>query len=367
MEGGLSATPVLVLDPSVVEQRFAELAAAFPGTEIHYAVKANPEPAVLHRLVGSGSRFDVASLGEVAGCLAAGASPAALCFGNPIKKPADVAAAYELGVRRFVTDSAEDLAVLAQHAPGAAVLCRLLVDDTGSATPFGGKFGCAPDAAVQLLAAARDAGLRAEGLAFHVGSQQLDPGAWRAPVALAAKVAADAGLDDLTLDLGGGLPARYATPVPALGEFASAIRAAVAENFARPPRLLLEPGRALVAGAGVIRAEVVRVSARPGVDDRRWVYLDVGRYGGLAETEGEAIVYRLRVPSRSASRTAPVVLAGPSCDGDDVLYRRARVELPVDLAAGDIVEILSAGAYTASYAAVGFNGFPPLAVHVLGS
>lgn len=360
----MGQTPVLVLDLAVVERRYAELTAAFPDTEIHYAVKANPEPAVLRRLVGCGSRFDVASFGEVTACLAAGASPDVLCFGNPVKKAVDVAAAYGLGVRRFVTDSAEDLAVLAAHAPGASALCRLLVDDTGSATPFGGKFGCAPDTAVQLLVAAGQAGLQAEGIAFHVGSQQLDPGAWRAPVALAAKVAADAGLDDMTLDLGGGLPARYSAPVPAIGEYAGAIAAAVAEHFARPPRLLLEPGRALVADAGVIRAQVVRVSARPGVDGRRWVYLDVGRYGGLAETEGEAIVYRLRAPGRSGP-TAPVVLAGPSCDGDDVLYRRSTVELPVSLAAGDLVEILSAGAYTASYASVGFNGLPPLAVHVL--
>lgn len=259
--------------------------------------------------------------------------------------------------------------MLVEHAPGAAVLCRLLVDDTGSATPFGGKFGCAAGTAVRLLELAARAGLRAEGLAFHVGSQQLDPGAWRAPVALAAKVAAEAGLTDLALDLGGGLPVRYAQQVPPLRDYATAIEAAVAEHFARPPRLLLEPGRALVADAGVIRAHVVRVSRRPAPDGRRWVFLDVGRYGGLAETEGEAIVYPLRVPGRTGPTVpvGPVVLAGPTCDGDDVLYRRSRVELPVQLAAGDPVDILAAGAYTASYASVGFNGFGPLAVHVLRS
>ena len=101
------------------------------------------------------------------------------------------------------------------------------------------------------------------------------------------------------------------------------------------------------------------------MDERRWVYLDAGRYQGLAETEGEAIAYALRVPGRSGP-LEDAVLAGPTCDGDDVLYRRTPCPLPADLAAGDVVDLLAAGAYTASYASVGFNGLGPLPVHVVG-
>ena len=108
----------------------------------------------------------------------------------------------------------------------------------------------------------------------------------------------------------------------------------------------------------MVRGEVVLVTPEA-TGDRRWVYLDVGRYNGLAETEGEAITYRLRT-SRDGDPTGPVVLAGPTCDGDDVLYRSNRYELPVTLRGGDRVELLSAGAYTASYSSVGFNGFAPL-------
>jgi ornithine decarboxylase len=267
-------------------------------------------------------------------------------------------------VRRFVTDSAEDVEVLAWHAPRASVLVRLLVDDAGAATPFRGKFGCTEPVAAELVESLRRAGLRADGLAFHVGSQQRNPGAWAEPIAACARVAAGTGLDELTLNLGGGLPVRYAEPVPPLADYAAAIAAALAEHFPRRPRVVIEPGRAVVAEAGVLRAGVVRVSTRPGVDARRWVYLDVGRYSGLAETEGEAIVYPLLVPGRTGP-VEPVVLAGPSCDGDDVLYRRTEVALPTSLRAGDTVDLLAAGAYTASYASVGFNGFAPPAVHVL--
>ncbi len=340
LAGRTPPTPFLVLDPAAVAERYRRLTTAFPGVEVHYAVKANPAPELLRRLVGCGARFDVASIGEVRACLAAGASPGGLCHGNPVRTPAEVSAATALGVQRFVTDSEEDVEVLARHAPGASVLVRLLVDDAGAATPFRGKFGCTEDVAVQLIEVLRRAGLRADGLTFHVGSQQREPGAWADPVAASARVAAAAGLAELTLNLGGGLPVGYAEPVPPLAAYADAITDAVATRFARRPRLVIEPGRAVVAEAGVLRAGVIRVSRRPGIDARRWVYLDVGRYSGLAETEGEAIVYPLRALGRDGP-AEPSVLAGPSCDGDDVLYRRTEVWLPDDLRAGDTVDLLA--------------------------
>ena len=112
----------------------------------------------------------------------------------------------------------------------------------------------------------------------------------------------------------------------------------------------------------MIRSSVVLVSRKSYSDERRWVYIDIGRYQGLAETEGEAIAYRLRT-SRDGSPTGPIVLAGPTCDADDVIYQHTRYDLPLDLEAGDHVDILCAGAYTSSYSSVCFNGFPPLATY----
>jgi len=352
-------TPYLVLDPRVVADRFAALAAALPGAGIHYAVKACPHPDVLRTLAALGSGFDVASAGEVELAIAAGADPDRICYGNPVRGPADVVAAHAAGVRRFVTDSAEDVRVLAARAPGARVLVRLLVSDAGSATPFAAKFGAVPDEAVRLLRAVADAGLVADGVAFHSGSQQVRPDAFADGLAAARAVAGAAGVSRPVLDVGGGFPVAYRDPVPDLAAYATAIRAAAAGAD-----LVLEPGRALVAEAGLIRSTVLRASRRPGVDHRRWVYLDVGRYSGLAETENEAIAYRMRVPGRTGP-DEPVVLAGPTCDGDDVLYRRTPCPLPLSLEAGDALDLLAAGAYTAPYASVGFNGLPPLPVHVV--
>lgn len=355
-------TPCLVVDLAAVRAAYLAVRTALPDARIHYAVKANPTPEVLELLAGLGAGFDVASTAEITACLAAGAAPETLSYGNTIKKASDVAFAHRHGVRLFTTDSVEDVARIARHAPGAGVCCRVLVEPAGAATPFGRKFGCTEEMAGDVLLRAAGLGLACRGVSFHVGSQQTDPHAWRAGIRHAARIGrrlAAAGVELDTVNLGGGFPARYRDDVPPLPAYADAIEAALAAEFgARRPAVLVEPGRAIVADAGVLRSEVVLVARKSATDEHRWVYLDVGRYGGLAETEGEAIAYRL-----ATSRTGPdgpVVVAGPTCDGDDVLYQRTPYRLPLSLAAGDHVDILSAGAYTASYSSVSFNGFAPL-------
>ncbi|MHC1559703.1 type III PLP-dependent enzyme [Actinomycetospora sp. C-140] len=360
---GDRATPHLDLDLARVRDACRAMRIALPGVELCYAVKANPHPEVLALLATEGASFDLASVGELDLCLLAGAAPGALSWGNPVKKAADVRAARAAGVTRFTTDAPADVDLLAREAPGARVGVRLAVGDDGAATPFAGKFGATEDEAVALLERARAGGLTAAGVGFHVGSQQRDPAAWARAIDAAARVAARLGEHAPTeLNLGGGFPTTHADgPAPDLEACGAAIRTALARHAEWwRPRLVAEPGRALVADAGVLRAEVVLVAERGG---RRWVYLDVGRYQGLAETEAEMIVYRLRTPGHPGA-TGPVVLAGPTCDGDDVLYRHADVRLPLDLAPGDVVEFLGAGAYTSSYASVGFNGLPPLPTYV---
>jgi ornithine decarboxylase len=118
----------------------------------------------------------------------------------------------------------------------------------------------------------------------------------------------------------------------------------------------------MVGDAGLLRSQVLLVARHDSHDGRRWVYLDAGRYNGLAETQGERIRYPIRT-SRDGGPRASVVLAGPTCDSTDIIYDRANYALPLDLAIGETVDFLSAGAYTASYASVAFNGFAPLATH----
>jgi ornithine decarboxylase len=127
---------------------------------------------------------------------------------------------------------------------------------------------------------------------------------------------------------------------------------------------MVEPGRCLVSDAGVIRSEVLLVTQKPTDHGRRWVFLDVGRFNGLAETQDEAIRYRMRCLAASGD-PVPSVVSGPTCDSMDVLYERELYPLPSDLAIGDYVDVLSTGAYTASYSSVWFSGLEPLRSYYL--
>ncbi|TWP46131.1 type III PLP-dependent enzyme [Lentzea tibetensis] len=361
-------TPCLVIDLQTVRERYEDITTALPLVDVFYAVKSNPAPEVVELLAAQGSSFDVASPAEIDLCLARGAKPETISYSNPIKKAADVAYAYSRGVRLFVSDSEQDVRTVAAHAPGSSVLLRILVHSKGSTYPFGRKFGCDPEMAADLLRLAHELGLDPCGVAFHAGSQQLDVHAWDGGIAdaavIAAKLRAD-GIEISTVNLGGGLPAVYQEATPSLTEFAQGIEGSLRRHFGDArPRVMIEPGRAISAEAGMIRSEVVLVSRKSYSDERRWVYIDIGRYQGLAETEGEAIAYALRT-SRDGGPVGPVVLAGPTCDADDVIYQHTRYDLPLELEAGDHVDILHAGAYTASYSSVCFNGFPPLATYCI--
>jgi diaminopimelate decarboxylase/spermidine synthase len=354
-------TPYLSIDLGRVRENFQRLQSALPEARIRYAVKANPAEPVLRVLATEGSEFDVASVGEIVACEAADIDGRLLTFGNTVKKASDVARASARGVRRFAFDTEDGAATIAACAPGSAVECRIAPPFPSSVTPFGHKFGCAPADAPGLLSHARRLGLSPAGLSFHVGSQQLDPAAWALGIRYTAPVFEAVG-ELTTINVGGGFPLAYAVAAPHLEAVADSIMSALTRYFgSTPPQLVVEPGRVIVGSAGTIRSQVV--SVRTGTDGRRWVYLDIGRYGGLAETENEYIRYQLRT-ERDDDPVEYAVVAGPTCDGDDVLYQRYPV--PTTLTAGDRVEIEDAGAYTASYASVDFNGFAPLPTYFVG-
>jgi ornithine decarboxylase len=360
-------TPFLVVDLDVVAERYRRLAASLPMARIHYAVKANPAPEVLGLLVGLGSRFDVASPAEIDQCLAAGAHPSAISYGNTVKKQRDIARAYRQGVRLFTVDSEPELAKVADAAPGSTVCVRILSDGAGADWPLSRKFGCEPWMATELALAAADLGL-GTGFSFHVGSQQRDPRAWErvlAEVAAMCRHLRAHGVRPRVVNIGGGFPGVYRDDVPMVEVYGEAIGSALRRHFgADLPLVIAEPGRSLVADAGVLRSEVVLVSRKSADDPRRWVFLDVGMFGGLAEVMGESIKYRIRTPL-DGGPTGPVAIAGPTCDSTDVLYERSDYRLPLGLQSGDRVDLLSTGAYTTTYSSVGFNGLAPLRAHYL--
>jgi ornithine decarboxylase len=356
-------TPCLVVDLDVIAEAYDVLRWYLPLARVYYAVKANPAPQIVAMLERKGANFDVASRGEIELCLANGIAADRLSFGNTIKKEKDIAFAYQSGLRLFAFDSAFELDKLARAAPGAQVFCRILVACEGAEWPLSRKFGCAPEMAVELLRRARDLGLDPYGVSFHVGSQQTDLAQWDGAVGRAAEMFSLLAAADIELrmvNVGGGFPAHYRNDVPAIDGYARAVMAAITRHFGNHlPEIIVEPGRSLVGDAGIIQSEVVLIAEKGSADGRRWVYLDVGKFNGLAETMDESIKYRITTPGR-AGVSGPVVLAGPTCDSADILYEHTEYRLPLGLEVGDKVEILSTGAYTASYASVGFNGFSPI-------
>ncbi|MDE2335076.1 MAG: type III PLP-dependent enzyme [Rhodospirillales bacterium] len=362
------ATPCLVFDVDQAEANFRALQSALPVARIYYAVKANPAAPILERLVRLGSFFDAASIEEIESCLAAGARADAISFGNTIKKGSAIARAYAHGVGMYAFDSAEELEKLARHAPGAAVYCRIMVANAGADWPLSRKFGTTVERARELMLRARALGLDPMGLSFHVGSQQTSTASYEAAIAKVAVLFTDlrdAGVKLRMMNLGGGFPTRYRDEVPAIRAFADAIGGALARAFGNElPDIVIEPGRSVVGDAGVVACEVVLVSQRDPADPVRWVYLDIGRFGGLAETEGEAIKYRIATP-HDGTPTGPVSIAGPTCDGADILYEKANYRLPLALTTGDRVELHATGAYVTTYASQAFNGFAPLKEHYI--
>ncbi len=360
--------PCLVIDLDQVRRNYDAFRHAMPESAVYYAVKANPHPEILRLLANAGSNFDCASVAEINMALDAGATPDRISYGNTIKKERDVARAYALGVRLFAVDCEAEVEKIARAAPAAKIFCRILTKGEGAEWPLSRKFGCVPEMAIDVLEHGCRLGLRPIGISFHVGSQQTDTRAWDEALASAAHIFRELdgrGIRLTMVNLGGGFPTRYLKNIPVLAEYGQTIYDAVRKFFGnRIPDTIIEPGRGMVGDCGVIRSEVVLVSKKSEDDPLRWVYLDIGKFGGLAETMDEAIRYSI-LTDRDEDAKVPCVLAGPTCDSADVLYEKTPYDLPATLQPGDEVFIEGCGAYTSTYSAVAFNGFNPLATYVV--
>ncbi|MCF3932686.1 type III PLP-dependent enzyme [Acuticoccus sp. M5D2P5] len=358
--------PCLVVDLDVVRDNYLRFEKAMPDSRIFYAVKANPAPEILSLLAGLGSNFDCASVQEIDMALAAGASADRISFGNTIKKERDVAAAYQRGVRLYAVDCEAEVDKVARQAPGTRVFCRILCDGEGAEWALSRKFGCEPAMAIDVLDHAHRAGLVAYGVSFHVGSQQKNTNAWDQALRSAAEIfhtMSDRGIELKMVNLGGGFATRYLEDIPGEAEYGHAINECIRSHFGnRLPETIIEPGRGMVGNAGVIKSEVILISQKS-EGDIRWVYLDVGKFNGLAETMDEAIRYPV-MTARDGEAT-PCVLAGPTCDSVDVMYEKKPYPLPINLEIGDEILIGGTGAYTSTYASVAFNGFPPIQSYVI--
>jgi len=363
-------TPFLLINLDIVEKRYDELKTNLPFAKIYYAVKANPHIEILKLLKEKGSNFDVATVYELNKLLDLGVSPERISFGNTIKKEKDIKYAFNKGIRMFASDSTSDIRKIANNAPGSRVFFRILSEGGDADWPLSKKFGAHPDMVYHLIIEAKNLGLVPCGISFHVGSQQRDVGQWDSAISQ-CKYLFDSvkqeGIQLKLINLGGGFPAHYLQPTHELSVYTTEITRRLHEDFGdNLPEIIIEPGRSLVADAGVIVTEIVMISKKSVLNQHEWLYVDCGLFGGLIETINESIKYPIFVEHpNSGKERKEFIFAGPTCDSMDILYQDYKYSFPVDLKEGDRLYIFTTGAYTTTYSSIEFNGFPPLKAYIL--
>jgi ornithine decarboxylase len=359
-------TPCILLDENRIASNYASLKAAFgDSVEIFFAMKANNHPIAVRAVEKSGGSFDIASAGELSDLLRQGIDATRITFSNPMKVPDDIDYAHSMGVTLFAADTVDEIEKLAVRAPGSRVYIRIEVDNTGSGWPLAGKFGASEAEAVLLLALAKERGLVPYGLTFHVGSQCDHLQSWRAALEKCSRIwnaAAAQGIPLTLLNLGGGFPAHYLVEVPSIEDIGASVMAWIHELVPDAKRVFVEPGRSLVAEAGVFVTSVIGRAVRGG---KKKIFVDASVFTGLMEAY-ETFWYPTEVLRFDSSgnqvpvgeELESVALLGPTCDTVDIItddIRLPKVEV------GDKIVFYVAGAYTNSYE--GYNGYKFPVVH----
>jgi ornithine decarboxylase len=361
-------TPLVVVDHKVLRKNYKQFRKYLPRVQVYYAVKANPDPAIVRTFYEAGGSFDVASLAEFLTVHELIKDLPAkerqdfiwdrIIYANPIKA---VETLEQLDpYKPLVTyDNREEVIKIARHAPHAGLALRLSVPNTGSMVELSSKFGASPGEAVDLMAFAHDNNLVVEGLSFHVGSQCTNLANYSQALHLAANIFAEArtrGFNLKLLDIGGGFPAHYDEAIPPFRRFAKTITSELNRLFPEPIEILAEPGRFLVATAATAIAQIIGKAVREG---KLCYYLNDGVYHTYSGQIFDHCQYRMRSFKKGPTQICSVF--GPTCDALDTITLAA--QLP-DLEMGDLLYSENIGAYAAA-SSTSFNGFPPAkVVHV---
>lgn len=347
-------SPLLFIDCNVIRRQYRALAAALPGVDLHYALKPQPDTAVVKVLAAAGAWFDLATNGEVDLVRAAGIAPERCIHTHPIKRDSDIRKALDYGVSTFVVDNPDEIAKFAPYRDRTRLLLRVAYRSADAMVDLSRKFGCDPEAALALAATAARAGVRIVGLSFHVGSQVGSADAYVRAIEICARLIGEVGRSSLppfeVLDIGGGFPIDYLQPAPAIDELCRPIRAALAK-LPDGIRVISEPGRYICGPAGFCLTTVMGRALR---DSRWWYYLDDGMYGSFSGQLYDNSRYPVEPVAPHIGPQLPCVLAGPTCDSIDVV---AEDILMPKLAAGDLLLGRQMGAYT-NATATDFNFFP---------
>lgn len=350
-------TPYLAIDLDRVIEAYGQLKKHLMGIDIHYAMKCNPNPAIMKTVLECGGYFEIASANEMERAMDVGADPKNMLFSNPIKTLEDITKAYQTGVEYFSFDSTHEVDKLAEGAPGAKVYVRLAIPVRKSAVASEGKFGVSIEYARELMIYAKKCGLEPCGISFHVGSQMLDCESWGYAIQHSAKLINMLEKDGISLTLlniGGGFPVCYEDVCrDNLDKIGSVITRSLKKFIPESIKVVAEPGRYLVANAGTMVSTVIGIAER---FERKWLHLDVGANNGLMESLQTANSLAFPVyDSKFADDKDIYVLTGPTCDSQDTIL--FDVPISENIKIGDKVFLECAGAYSTAFTE-SFNGFP---------
>lgn len=364
------STPFLVLSKEKVKNNYNEINSLAHWFKIRYAVKACPNKDILKELVENGSWFEVASVFELDDVLSVWGDINKMIYWNTIKKERDIKYAYDKWIRIFATDCKEDLLKISRAAPGVKVYFRIAVtNDFSSGWPLSLKFWCDLASSFSLVKEAKELWLEPYGISFHVGSYQDDLQAWESALWNAKKLYDKAKEDSIELkmiNLWWWMYAKTRHKTEIIRNYLDNIYNYINKFFwedAKKLEILMEPGSIMAKDIWVLVSEVVLAWETKNNDEVNRIYLDIGKYGWLLETTGETIKYPIYTEVKW--EVTPVILAWPTCDSTDVMYKQFNYLMPKDLKAGDLVYFFNAWAYTQSCASVGYNWYPALKTYVI--
>lgn len=343
-------TPLLVLSLEQIEKNYRLLRIHLPRVKVFYAIKANPHRRILELMRDLGSNFDVASDGEIMELSSLGVDGSRMIYANPMKTVNGLRACRNAGVGKMTFDSAGEIDKMARECPGATVLLRIRIDNSSAHVDLNKKFGAARGQALELLLKARDAGLDAAGIAFHVGSQTTSADPYLYALDIAREIfeeAAAAGMQLRIMDIGGGFPIPEPKVRFNLQEMLNQINARLDEDFPGV-EIWAEPGRFICGTAVNLITSVIGVTERGG---QPWYFLDEGLYGTFSGVLFDQWDFKL-ISFKEGEQVA-ATFAGPSCDSLDIMFRG---KMTVRQEEGDLILVPICGAYT-SASATTFNGF----------
>ncbi|TMO71426.1 type III PLP-dependent enzyme [Pseudoalteromonas sp. S3785] len=352
--------PLVVLDCDAIRSQYRALKHALPGVVLHFALKPLPHAAVVRTLLEEGASFDLATSGEVDLVASQGVPSERTIHTHPIKRDSDIRDALAYGCTVFVVDNINELEKFITYKDQAEILVRLSFRNKDAFADLSKKFGCSPEAGIDIISLAQQLGIRIKGLSFHVGSQSPNPTKYVEAINASAKVVkrvAELGLPALsTLDIGGGFPVPYSADVLPIDVFCAPINSALAQ-LPETMQIIAEPGRFIVASSVTSVASVMGQATREG---KTWYYLDDGIYGSFSGLMFDEAAYPIDSAKQDGERFESV-LAGPTCDSIDVISDS--IMLP-KLNNGDLIISRMMGAYTLA-TATDFNFFKRAEVVVL--